>query len=734
MHTADRRIGMLMVGAAATALAAGFVAPAGAAETAATAPTSVGEVVVTAQRVEENLQSVPVAVTAYGADFLRESHIDSIGDIAERTPGFTATAYNPAEPVYSMRGIGSDIGISQNAGGDPSVDVFVDGIYIGRGGTADLDAYNLERVEVLRGPQGTLFGKNAVGGLVQYVTKKPGPQSAFDISGTYGNYNQALISAHGNAPITDKLFVSAGISYRRHDGFTFNETTGHRVNDEDVVSGVAAVRWVPTNNLEVILSGDITHQDQKGQPRHNQCDTSFQGGVHCVGVNPDPRTVDAHTDGYIRRDVESVRAEVNWTTPLGVVTSLTGYRDVRLDLQTPFFSNPINPPFQIESTETDTNYDRQFSQELRLAFDAFDGRLTGVAGAYFLTELNKRLEVLDQEFFPGATGVAAFPQDVTAHSYALFGQLNYRILPRVTLTAGLRQTWEDKDGEFGGYLVSAEPGNFPPPLSVPSYDVRAHKAWSALTPRFGIEWQVTDQAMLYFSAARGFKSGGYQGIAGNAAGAITPYDPEYAWSYEVGLKSQWLDNRVRVNLSAFKTDYTNLQVSQLVPLCCVVVTNAAAADIKGVEVEFVARPLPELQFDAAYAYLDATYTKFPSGAGGDYTGHTLLQSPKDKFNVGGQYTLVLSDYRVTARVDYSYTSQFFFTAANLPAESQPAYGLIDAHLSIQPPGAHWEVSVWAKNLTNELVRTSVTDFPIFAQTLYAYQPPRTYGVTVRFRM
>jgi iron complex outermembrane receptor protein len=453
-----------------------------------------------------------------------------------------------------------------------------------------------------------------------------------------------------------------------------------------------------------------------------------------VGVNPAPRVVDAHTDGYIRREVASVRGEVNWTTPLGVVTSLTGYRDVRLDLQTPFFSNPINPPFQIESTETDANYDRQFSEELRLAFDALDSRLTGVVGAYFLNELNKRTEILDQEFFPGSTGVAAFPQDVLAHSYALFGQVNYRVLSRVTLTAGLRQTWEDKTGEFGGFLVSAAPGNLPPPLSVPSYDVHASKAWNALTPRFGVEWQATDEAMLYFSAARGFKSGGFQGIAGNAAGAMTPYDPEYAWSYEIGAKTQWFDNRLRANLSLFKTDYTNLQVSQLVPLCCVVVTNAAAADIKGVEAEIVARPAPGLQFDAAYAYLEAKYTRFPSGAGGDYTGNTLLQSPKNKVNLGAQYTLRLTDWRVTPRVDYSYTSQFYFTAANLPAEAQPGYDLIDAHVTFQPPGRQWDVEVWGKNLGNRLVRTSVTDFPVFAQTLYAYQPPRTYGLTIRYRM
>jgi iron complex outermembrane receptor protein len=695
---------------------------------------TVGEVIVTAQRVEQNMQKVPISVTAFGAKALREAHITNLGEIAQQTPGFTATAYNPAEPIYSIRGIGSDIGISQNAGGDPSVDVFVDGVYIGRGGTADIDAYNLERVEVLRGPQGTLFGKNAVGGLVQYVSKKPGPDPAFDFQATYGNYNRAEFSGHLNVPlIADKLFLNIGVSAREHDGYTYNETTGNRVNDERIGSATFGLRYLPTQNLEIILAGDITDQDQKGQPRHNVCDPSLDGGVHCVGVNPDPRTVDAWTDGYIKRSVKSLRGEVNWTTPIGVFTSLTGYRDVGLDLETPFFSNPVNPPAQIESTETDRNRDYQFSEEGRFAFSALHDRLTGVVGVYYLNEHNERLELLDQQFFPGSTGIGAYPQDVHANSYAVFGQVNYKLLDSLTATVGVRQTWEDKSGEFAGYCAVCAPNNLPPPLSGP-YDVHAGKRWNALTPHFALDWQAMDNAMLYASVSRGFKSGGFQGISGSAKGAETPYDPEYAWTYEVGAKTRWFDNRLQFNASVFRTDYTNLQVSQLIPLCCVVVANAASAEIEGVEIEFVARPAPGLQFDGNYTYLDAQYTKFPGAATGNDSDKTLAQSPKHKVNIGGQYTLPLEPVSITGRLDYTYTSQLYFNPDNLPVESQPAVGLLGAHLSFQPRGAPWEISLWGRNLTDQLIRTSVTDFPLFAQVLYAYQPPREYGVTVRVHM
>ena len=698
----------------------------------ATRDNEISELVVTAQRVEENIQQVPIAVSAYSAAAMQRQSIETIQDIAIRTPGFSAGAVDPIQSNFAIRGIGSAFGISQNAGGDASVVVFVDGVYAGRGGTPDIDALNLERVEVLRGPQGTLFGKNTVGGLIQFVSRKPSADPSFRIEGQYGNYDRRQINARGNVPINDKLFVALGGSIKLRDGYEFNETTGHDVNDQDLKTGTVAVRFLPTDDLDIVLAADFTDQDQRGNPRHNNCDRTFNNGVHCAGVNPDPRVVNAFTDGYLRRWLRTYRGEVNWTTGFGTLTSITALRDVTLNFRTPFFSNPVRPPNQIESTQTDHENNSQFSQELRLSFDGMDGRLKGQVGAYYLREHNQRIEDLQQDFpTPAATGIATYPQDVIGKSYALFGQFSYAITDQLTATAGLRQTWEKKSGHFIGRKVSG-PG-LPPPLAA-NYDVEASKKWNALTPRFALDYQVTPDALVYASATRGFKSGGFQGLAGSALSQSTPYDPEYAWSYEGGAKTQWWDRKAQFNASIFQTDYKDLQVSQLVPLCCVVVGNAATAKIKGAEFEMVLRPVAGLQIDGSYARLHAEFTSFANGATANFTGNDLPRSPKDKVHVGVQYIADLQGWEGLARVDYTNQSHMYFEASNIPTQKQEGFINVDARVSLTSPDKRWQVAVWGKNLTDELVATYVTAFAAFRQVLVPYAPPRTYGVTLVWKM
>jgi len=695
-------------------------------------PTEVSELVVTAQRVEENIQQVPIAVSAFSSATLQRQSIETLQDIALRTPGFSAGAVDPIQSNFAIRGIGSAFGISQNAGGDASVVVFVDGVYAGRGGTPDIDALNLERVEVLRGPQGTLFGKNTVGGLIQFVSRKPSPDRSLRLEGQYGNYDRIVLNARGNIPLSDTVFLSVGGSLKLRDGYEFNETTGNHVNDQDLKTATVALRFLPNEKLDVVLAADFTDQDQKGNPRHNICDATFQAGIHCVGVNPDPRVVNAYTDGYLRRWLQTYRGEINYTTSIGTLTSITAYRAVTLNFRTPFFSNPVNPPAQIESTETDHEKNKQFSQELRLAFGAFDDRLKGQVGVYYLHEDNTRIEDLQQDFpAPAITGIATYPQMVKGESWAIFGQLNYSITDTLTATAGLRQTWEKKSGHFIGQKVSG-PG-LPPPLAA-NYDVRGKKSWDALTPRFALDWQVTPEALVYASATRGFKSGGFQGIAGSGVSQSTPYDPEYAWSYEVGAKTQWWDNRLRVNVSIFQTDYKDLQVSQLVPLCCVVVGNAATAKNKGAELEFVVTPLEGLQIDGSYSRLHARFTSFATGATGNFTGNDLPRSPNDKVHLGAQYGFDVQGWGVLGRVDYTNQAHMYFEASNIPTQKQEGFINVDARVSLTSPDKRWEVAAWGKNLTDELVATYVTAFAPYRQVLVPYAPPRTYGVTLIWKM
>lgn len=690
------------------------------------------DIIVTAQRQEQRLQDVPVSVTAFNSEQLRERNIETIQDVAIRTPGLSVSSVDPINTNFAVRGIGSPPGISQNAGGDPSVVVFVDGVYAGRGGTPDLDALDLERVEVLRGPQGTLFGKNAIGGLIQFISRKPSAEDSFYFDTTYGNYDRFGVTARGNKALTDSVYLSAGFSHKQRDGFEFNESTGTDVNDLNLTTGRVALRFLPTETIDIILRADISHQDQKGNPRHNNCDTTFKGGIHCVGINPDPRVVNAYTNGLIKRAIEGYSAEVNLELPLGTLTSLTALRKVDFEFLTPFFSNPVNPPTQIESTDFGEEKSTQFSQELRLAFEALDGRLSGQTGGYFLKENIDRIQGQIQQFpAPAISGTGLYPQSVNARSVAVFGQLDFEIVPSLTVTAGARMTWERKSGSFAGFKIDNGPG-VPPPLgSLAGYDVTAAESWKAFTPRFALNWKATDDILLYGSVTRGYKSGGFQGLSGTAAGASTPYDPEFAWGYELGAKTDWLDRRLRLNLAAFQTDYSDLQISQLVPLCCVVVSNAAKARIRGAELEFVARPVQGLQLDGSYAYLDAKFTEY-SIPGQAYTGNRLPRAPKNKFNLGGQFEAPLGGLSAKLRVDYSWVDDAFFEASNIPQQLWPSHENLDARFSIAGPGDQWELSVWGKNLTDELVPTYVTYFGPFRQALTPYAPPRTYGVTLAF--
>jgi iron complex outermembrane receptor protein len=240
--------------------------------------------------------------------------------------------------------------------------------------------------------------------------------------------------------------------------------------------------------------------------------------------------------------------------------------------------------------------------------------------------------------------------------------------------------------------------------------------------------------MLYGSASRGFKSGGFQGTAGTGASAAIPYDPEYATAYEIGAKSESFDNRLRVNAAIFQIDHEDLQVSQLVPLCCVVIGNAAEAEIKGAELEFVTRPVPWLDINGSYTWLDAEFTDFATGATANNTGRTLPRAPEDKYNLGVQVGWDVASWgRLYVRADWTHQSEIFFEASNTPLEVQDEYDLFDARAALQAQDQRWELAVWGKNLDDALVKTHIVAFAPFQQQLNTYQAPRTYGATITYR-
>lgn len=691
------------------------------------------EVVITAQKREQSLQDVPIAITAFDAESMRANAIVGLSEIAERTPGFVMTSVNPAEANLYIRGIGTE-GLNSNAAGDGSVVMFVDGVYVGRAGGSNMDLFDLERVEVLRGPQGTLFGKNAVGGLVHLVTAKPTEDLQARLQTTIGNLNRTDIRGMVSGPISDNFFGKLAYSSRTRDGFISNETTGNKVYDENSQSVRAALRYVPDGyDLEVTISADLAQQREAGRPRTNLCDTSNAGGAHCVGINPDEFVVNSVTDGHLDRDVSGVTAEINWGTSFGTITSISAYRQAEVDFEDAFFSNPVTSS-TIESINRNVEESSQFTEELRLASTAFDNRLDWVVGLYYLTEDVSRNEMLDQHFgalAPFLVGEVSFPQGVTTTSYAIFAQGSYEIVEDLTLTVGARQTWEKKEVELGAVLLS---GSNPPPFTTP-YNVNAEESWGEFTPKFVLDYAARDNLMLYASAARGFKSGGFQGTASTPESAVVPYDPETAWSYELGAKTQWFDNRLRVNAAAFYTDHEDLQLTELIPACCVVVGNAANAEIKGVELEFQVVPTEGLDISGSYSYLDAKFADFASGATVDNSGNTLPRSPQNKLNLAVLYQWPLATLgTASVRVDWSYQDEMFFEASNTPNEVQDSYDTLNARVALKGAGENWELALWGKNLGDELIKSHIVAFPLYGQELVMYQPPRTWGLSVSWKL
>ena len=697
------------------------------------------EIIVSAQRRNESLQNVPISISAFDSESLAVNEIRSLDEIAARTPGLVSTPRNPAQPLFFIRGIGSNL---IDAAAEASVVVFVDDVYIGRGGGMNFDLYDLDRIEVLRGPQGTLFGRNVVGGLIHVVTAKPEAETTARIQATAGNYDRIDMNAALGGALADDLFAKVAVSSRKRDGYVRNDTTGNKVFDEDSRSLRGQLRWLPNDDLDVLLTGDVYRERTNGDPRK----VLGEGDQFDIS-SPDPLTVEAREDGFQNRDLWSLSLNATADVGFGELTSITAYRDLDYSFFSDFLGVPLTD-VTIGSLNAIDERSQQYSQELRLAGLAQEGSLEWVGGLYYIRERTKRDDFLQQDFdtatggMPlGLSGQVLFPQDNTTDGYALFGEVTWHASERLRLTAGARQSWDRKRVRLQGIDVTQAGLPLKPPPLQQEFDVSESERWNAFTPRFAVSYDLQDDVMVYASAARGYKSGGFQGIPTDGASASVPYDPEFAWSYEAGIKSRFWDGRAQVNANLFYTDYTDLQVSQLIGADQVVVGNAADAEVKGIEIEWIALLARDLRFTGSYGYLDATFDRFdaPPASGGDLSGNRLPRAPKHKLNLALQYERPLvPGWQVLARVDWSYSSSFFFDPRNrtFPAEGdrQGAYDLLDARIALTRSDDRLELALWGKNLTDERYKTYIGVFAPLNQAFVTFGVPRTYGATLTWRM
>jgi iron complex outermembrane receptor protein len=703
---------------AGTALSLAGAAVAQPAVSSAQADAANDDIVVTASRTgATRLQDTPLAVTAFDSRTLDVTGIKDVRDLASLTPNLLVTQNASFSQVY-IRGIGSN---NVFGGSDPSSTIHLDGVYLARPASYLTNFLDVERIEVLRGPQGTLYGRNSVGGTINVISRRPGNNFEGRLQATYGNYDFARLEGYLSGPIVaDTLAASVSIIASRRDGYLENvaPNTGD-ADSERTIGGRAQLRITPTPQLEIILRGDYVHSDDSlaGYIKLLQTTTdplanSVLGDYRRIAVNIQPQS---------DRRQWGAAAEINYEISSGLtLRSLTAYRNNRLTQVGDTDGTALN----VRRTDQFEGQN-QFSQELNLV--GRSGGLTYIAGLYYFSEDI----AVDSTVTTFATVRANFSPTIETRAVAAFAQASYALTDQLSLTAGIRYTRERKSFDQFALQTSTITGlplaTFPRTYS--SDDV--YRAW---TPKFGIEFRPTEGVLLYASATNGFKSGGFNFASLNVAQGFAP---ERLWSYELGAKVDLLDRRLRINATYFHYDYTDLQVQSFLSPGVIDITNASDAKVDGVEIEVQGRPTNWLQVGGNLAYLDAVYANYtsallPGNITFDASGNRLNLAPRWSYTIYSQIDAPLAGGSLFVRGEYSHRTRQFFTAANRGLDTQPGYGLFNASIGYTFPGERFQLIAFGRNLGDKEYVTSTASFA--SGIVGRVGEPRTYGIrgVVRF--
>lgn len=685
------------------------------------------EIIVTAQRRSQSLQEVPVTITVFGAEQIQEARIQQVEDVVRRTVGLQFDAFPASQPRLAVRGIGSS---DRGAAGDPSSAVFLDDIYLGRPAAIAFDAFDIERIEVLKGPQGTLFGRNVVGGAVNVITRRPETEG-FDAGAefTYGNYNRVDAAGFANLPFANNGgAVRLSGAYRTHDGYVHNAFLDTDVEDQDTLSGRLQLYAEPSADFRVLFTIDGTRDRARGPANHVLERDARDPRSAFYSVFPDPDVTYGSEVGFQNRDTFGVRSEISYDLPFATLTFLGSYRELDYHVSYDFDGgNVTDGPGQnlINISGGNDEKSELSSQELRLSSRA-GSPIDWVLGFYHYNQQVRR----DDIFTLDAAVVAPIPlteiyrQHSALDSIAVFGDVTVPLSDQFSLIGGVRYTRDDKRYDIDNVESDA------PLRGDEFFAVSTGASFDAVTWRGGINFKPSANHLLYAMVSRGFKSGGFQDTPSDAADAARAYQPESATQYEIGQKSSFFDDRLIWNNTLFYLDYTDLQTRQADPVTGgIFTTNAGQATIKGYETQLELRLANGFSLSAAYAFTDAKLDDYVEN-GVDLSGNRISRTPRHKVSLSPSYTYDFGGVEATAAVDYRYESLIFDDNSNTPPEIRPETHFVDARLVIEKIADHVSLSVWAKNLTNERTRAFQTVF--LGANFGAYSPPRTYGATLRW--
>lgn len=722
------------------------------------------EIIVTARRTNENLQDVPVAVTAFSGVALEQRGIDTLDQVAKYTPnirfdGAAALSGGNYNATVFVRGVGqNDFAIFS----DPGVGFYVDDVYYARSIGGIMDAVDIESVQVLRGPQGTLFGKNTIGGAVLISTAKPDlDEFSGRVEATTGRFDRLDLKGAINVPLVEGVLglrVSGAMLNR--DGYVKRLFDGGTQGDRNADMIRAKLRFQPSDALTIDIGGDYTRARETSAPsdllavgnapgiagipflvNYNRSVAPTRGIIAPNGqptVNPSFITASPFETwaggGPNRNDLDlwGVQGSVAYDFGGATLKSITAYRDMKA-----YFSRDgDNTPFVFRQT---TNDDRQwqFSQELQLTGKTLGDRLSFVFGAYYFKEKASDIATADLAIGlnpPLATAPpftpAVFIQNyVDNRGWAVFGQVDFNVTDALSVTVGGRYTHDKK--EYTSINVRQRD-------NVEFVNTTVDATFKKFTPRLGINYAISDDVLLYGSWSKGFKQGGFNGRPLVSQAEVTQFRPEGLETYEIGIKSQWLDRTLTANLAVFHSIFKDIQLTvNQTPTNFV--ANAAKAKIDGLELELVMRPTHWFTANASVGYLDARYTSIGEGLGPTQILPITLDShfvkaPDWTGSAGAEVRHEFGDgSEVMLRGDVSLYSRIYHDVANTPIITDDGYALVNARISYTLPGGNVQLSAFGTNLTDTLYLVSGNVSGAFGLAEASYGRPREWGVSASFK-
>ena len=744
---------VLSGGAAGAAHAQDTGAASGAAGSVVTAPEgTIEKVVVTARRREETLQDVPVSVTAFSADQLSKQAVPDVVALATALPNTTLKASRATNSTLTafIRGVGQ---ADPLAGFESGVGIYLDDVYLARPQGAVADIYDVERIEVLRGPQGTLYGRNTIGGAVKYVTRKLAPRTDVRLRGTLGNYQERDAVITASTPVNEQLRVGGTVARFKHGGYGTNLFDGSPNYDKDLKAARLSAEWTPTPDLFIRLAGDITQDDSHPKNGHRLIVGRTSGAPILSNVydtNAEMLTALGHKQSVRQH---GVAATVEWNvSPELTFKSITAQRQDKSWAPIDFDSLPV---VDMEVPALYTN--RQFSQEFNLTYTG--PKIQGVAGVYYIdaNAYNKFDTIL-----AGAVPTSTFTSgSIDTKAWAAYADGSYNLTDALQLSLGGRYTVDKRDADiyrqiYLGMKGTPEMGNPGAILFRTDTDLRdLSREDKKFTPRIALSWKATPSQNVYASYSKGFKGGGFDprtnvvGTKISLAQARAGYKPETIGTYELGLKSSFNGGRITTNTAVFYSDYKDVQIPGSVAIdtngdgkddsFAGLTTNAGKAKIKGFEFEAVAHLTKEFSLSGMYSYIDAKYNEYIVAGVNVADQRHFQNTPRNSANLRATYEVPMPlagyDGRLSLIGSASYRGQTYqFETPSVI--DQDAYKLYDASIVWTRADGKIRAGLHGKNLSDVHYKTAGYLFPTLGNegTLTAfYGAPRTVQGTIEYR-